>query len=210
LRERIGMDGELIFRATFLALVILVIVVESYYIRRTRGPLGKLSIREHLKGVSRYEGRGLVALRAVLAPFWVAAIALYLGYPDWVLIFSLQIPTWLRWSGVGLALVFLLFMIWAYRNLGSGFSRRLQVRSQQRLVTSGPYRWIRHPLYLGGSAYFIGMGLESANSLIILAMITGVGMFLARISKEEDMMIKRFGAKYVAYKKRTGCLLPRL
>jgi protein-S-isoprenylcysteine O-methyltransferase Ste14 len=83
--------------------------------------------------------------------------------------------------------------------------------ADQALITSGPYRFIRHPIY---TAFLLILGstlLISANWLIGL---TWLGMTLieviSRIGFEENLMLEYFGDRYREYMKTTGRLLPRL
>jgi protein-S-isoprenylcysteine O-methyltransferase Ste14 len=82
---------------------------------------------------------------------------------------------------------------------------------EQSLITSGPYQFIRHPIY---TAFLLILGstlLISANWLIGIAWI---GMTVievgSRIGFEEQLMLEYFGDGYRNYRKRTGRLLPRL
>jgi protein-S-isoprenylcysteine O-methyltransferase Ste14 len=78
------------------------------------------------------------------------------------------------------------------------------------LVTSGPYRFIRHPIY---TAFLLILGstlLISANWLIGLAWISMTVLEVAsRIGFEEQLMLEYFGDQYLEYSKRTGRLLPK-
>ena len=79
------------------------------------------------------------------------------------------------------------------------------------MVASGPYRWVRHPIY---AAFLLILGsllLISANWCIGGLWIGMTGLDIAsRIRTEEAMMVSRFGAPYRAYLRRTGRLTPRL
>jgi protein-S-isoprenylcysteine O-methyltransferase Ste14 len=81
----------------------------------------------------------------------------------------------------------------------------------QTLITSGPYQWIRHPIY---TAFVLILGstlLISANGLIGLAWLGMTALeILSRIRFEESLMLEYFGDQYRDYMKKTGQLLPRL
>lgn len=104
-------------------------------------------------------------------------------------------------AGAGLG-----FSFWAAWHLGAAFSL---VPEARRLVTSGPYRWIRHPLYLAG--FVIGLGL-----LLVGASTASLGLFLAfvasqalRIQYEEQVLIDAL-PEYREYRHRTWALLPHI
>ena len=83
-------------------------------------------------------------------------------------------------------------------------------RREHKLVTNGPYRWIRHPLYTFGSLFFLCLSLVSANWLILLLVIPTFTILVQRTSIEEQALQERFGKEYLRYSARTGRFFPRL
>jgi len=113
------------------------------------------------------------------------------------------------WAGVALSAAGLVIRAWGMRTLGAAYSRTLRTTADQRLVTAGPYRFVRHPGYLGSIAVWVGAGLAFHNWLA--AMIVAVLMAAAygwRIRAEEQMLATRFGDDYIAYAARTARLIP--
>jgi protein-S-isoprenylcysteine O-methyltransferase Ste14 len=83
-------------------------------------------------------------------------------------------------------------------------------KSDHELVTSGPYRWIRHPLYSSGIALFLAVGLIAANWFILLFVVIAlIAIRAAVIPREERALLARFGAGYEQYIRRTGAMWPR-
>lgn len=78
-----------------------------------------------------------------------------------------------------------------------------------KLVTWGPYRYVRHPSYLGYFLMFLGLVLTWTNLLAVPSLIAVPG-YVAMIDKEEKFLIERFGDEYRQYQERTGRLFPRL
>ena len=104
----------------------------------------------------------------------------------------------------------MLGIYWLFSSIGSGITPTSATRKNHQLVTSGPYRWVRHPLYTFGSSMFIALGLM-ADSWFIAAL--GILAFLAmaiRTPKEEANLIETFGDEYKEYMKRTGRYFPKL
>lgn len=125
--------------------------------------------------------------------------------------FRLPFPSWLRWLGAGIIFAGDLLFIWSHRALGKNWSPLLEIRKGHTLVTEGPYRFIRHPMYAAIALIGIGVSLLSANLLVILAhMLSIISMYLVRVSDEEKMMIEKFGDEYREYMRRTGRLIPKL
>ena len=81
--------------------------------------------------------------------------------------------------------------------------------SQHTLVTSGPYKWVRHPLYVASLIAVAGNSMATANWFI--ALTGGIAFYLiARRSRtEEEKLIERFGEEYQKYMGRTGRFFPR-
>jgi protein-S-isoprenylcysteine O-methyltransferase Ste14 len=135
----------------------------------------------------------------------------YVINPEWLSWASLPFPLWLQWLGVGIALIGFALLQWAQVTLGRSWSDTPRMMKEQALITSGPYQFIRHPIYTAfililGSTLFI-----SANWLIGL---TWAGMTVldiaSRIGFEESLMLEYFGEQYQEYMEKTGRLLPKL
>ena len=83
-------------------------------------------------------------------------------------------------------------------------------RKQHTLVTTGPYRWMRHPLYTSAALLGLANSLAAANWFFF---VTGCAVFLLlaiRTRKEEENLIARFGDDYRNYMQRTGRFVPWL
>lgn len=115
------------------------------------------------------------------------------------------------WAISGLACLALgtAFRLWAIRTLDKAFAAVVQIKAGQQLVTSGPYRWLRHPSYTGAWIAMIGAALLMHSYLGLVLM--GPGMLLVymrRIAVEEQALEAGFGEAYTNMKARTQRLLP--
>jgi protein-S-isoprenylcysteine O-methyltransferase Ste14 len=135
----------------------------------------------------------------------------YTIHPAWLVWASLALPLWLRWMGICIALSGFALLQWAQDTLGKNWSDTPRMINGQSLITSGPYQFIRHPIY---TAFLLILGstlLISANWLIGLAWISMTVLeVMSRIRFEEQLMMEYFGNQYREYTKRTGRLLPRI
>lgn len=137
-------------------------------------------------------------------------IFFYLLTP-WIDTFHLPFPYWFRWLGAIIILTGDLLFIWAHKALGKNWSPVLEIRKGHTLVTDGPYRLIRHPMYSAIFIIGIGISLLSSNWIVALSyMLPVILMYLIRISDEEKMMIEQFGNEYVEYMKNTGRIIPKI
>lgn len=140
---------------------------------------------------------------------WLSPLV-YLINPQWMAWSKIGLPDEIRWVGVGIGALCVPGIHWLFTSIGSGISPTSATRKEHELSTSGPYRWVRHPLYTVGSSFYISFGIM-ADNWFITAM--GVLAFIAmaiRTPKEEANLIEKFGDKYREYMKRTGCFFPKL
>jgi protein-S-isoprenylcysteine O-methyltransferase Ste14 len=95
--------------------------------------------------------------------------------------------------------------------LGKFFTVDVAIHSGQRVIETGPYRFIRHPSYTGALLAFIGLGFSIGNwwSLAIFTLPTLLA-FLVRIHVEEDVLAEAMGEQYRSYQQRTKRLVPFL
>ena len=83
------------------------------------------------------------------------------------------------------------------------------MQEDHKLVTSGPYRYVRHPSYLAYFIMFFGLFLLLL-SLIALVPLIAIPGYARLTTHEEELLVKRFGDAYVKYHKRTGRFLPKV
>jgi protein-S-isoprenylcysteine O-methyltransferase Ste14 len=99
---------------------------------------------------------------------------------------------------------------WLFSSLGKNVTHTVAIRKEHTLVKSGPYRWVRHPLYSVGLALFLGLSLLAANWFIALVIIISFSLLTLRTGIEEARLIERFGDEYREYMRVTGRYFPRL
>jgi len=140
---------------------------------------------------------------------WLSPL-IYLLNPHWMAWSKIGLPEWVRWLGIGVGIVCAGLVYWLFSSIGSGISPTSATRRQHTLVTSGPYRWVRHPLYTVGSTIFIAFGMMADSWFIAaLGMLAFIGMTI-RTPKEEANLIEKFGDEYREYMKRTGRYFPKI
>ena len=189
------------FRIILPLLIIAFAAHRGYYVRQQGKEKNTLKKREE----------GLASkIAGILGITGFIAILIYTIQPAWLSWASLPLPLWLRWLGVGAALTGFGLLQWAQNTLGENWSDTPRMMKEQSLITSGPYRFVRHPIYTAfllilGSTFFI-----SANWLIGFTWLGMTALEVAsRISFEESLMLEYFGDPYREYMQRTGKLLPK-
>jgi protein-S-isoprenylcysteine O-methyltransferase Ste14 len=129
----------------------------------------------------------------------------------WIDFAHIVYPIWIRWAGALLLVLGIALFAWSHAALAKNWTAVLALSDQHELVVTGPYHWVRHPMY---SAFFvigIGFFLLSANWLIgLVYLLPLIVMYITRVGVEENMMIEQFGDQYRKYMKTTGRLFPRI
>jgi protein-S-isoprenylcysteine O-methyltransferase Ste14 len=195
------MQGETIFKILLPLLVVAFVAHRSYYVRKHGKEKNTLQKRE--EGIPS-------KIASMLSISGILATIIYVINPNWLSWATIFFPSWLRWSGVGIALSGFALLQWAQNTLDTNWSDTPRMIKGQALITNGPYRTIRHPINTAfililGSTFFI-----SANWLIGFCW---AGMTIletsSRIQFEESLMLEYFGEQYQVYKKKTGKLFPK-
>lgn len=188
------------FRATFIVLFLAWAVPRVYYRIKGRGRVQE-KVRE----------KWAIPARIFLGLPFMVGLTLYMFHPQALRRTNFPISDFWRWLGAVIFAFASVLMIWVHVTLGKNFSSELRIRSDQELITWGPYRHVRHPMYTAFFLLMIGMGLLSANWLIGAGGL-GIALLIVslRLRKEEEMMARAFGGRYRQYAATTGRFLPRL
>jgi len=111
-------------------------------------------------------------------------------------------------AGAALLLVGLGLYGIARRALGEFFSEAVKIIPEHKLVTGGPYRLIRHPIYLGGILFGLSIPMILGSLYGFIIMLAPIPMLLYRIRIEEKMLFSKFGQEYFDYASKTKKLIP--
>lgn len=113
------------------------------------------------------------------------------------------------WIGVLFAVAALLLFQMTHRALGRNWSVTLQLRQDHKLITSGIYRKIRHPMYTAFWLWAVAQACLLPNWFAEFAGLVGFGvLFIGRIGREERMMLETFGDDYREYMSKTYRIIP--
>jgi protein-S-isoprenylcysteine O-methyltransferase Ste14 len=112
------------------------------------------------------------------------------------------------WGGVIVLATGLAFSIWARRYLGRNWSGIVTVKENHELIRTGPYRWVRHPIYSGLLVGFAGTAITVGEWRGIVATVLTAYAFLLKIRLEERLMIETFGDAYRRYRSEVKALIP--
>jgi protein-S-isoprenylcysteine O-methyltransferase Ste14 len=150
----------------------------------------------------------LLALRIGGLVMWLSTFA-YLLNPTWLAWSKVGLPDWMRWLSVGIGLVCVGLLYWLFSSIGTNITPTVATRKKHQLVTNGPYRWVRNPLYSVGTTFIIAFGIIADSWFIISMAILAFILLAIRLPNEEAHLIAKFGDEYREYMKSTGRFLPK-
>lgn len=195
------MPNEASFQITLLLSIVAFLAIRVYYRLKTGTlRLDLASSRDSAKM------RIFLLILGVL----LSGMLIWLMNPGWMRWSALALPGWARWGGAGIVVVALTLLLWVHQTLSTSFSGNLEIRERHKLVTRGPYRWMRHPMYSAIVLWATGLALITANWFAALLPLAFALFFMLRVPTEEKMMIEAFGDAYQDYMKHTGRFLPRV
>jgi protein-S-isoprenylcysteine O-methyltransferase Ste14 len=111
-------------------------------------------------------------------------------------------------AGLSIEAAGLLLAIWARRHLGRHWSGEITIKLEHQLIRSGPYRLLRHPIYTGLLAMYLGVALVTGERLALLGLAVAVFAYTRKIRLEEANLHLAFGGRYEAYKHESWALIP--
>lgn len=128
----------------------------------------------------------------------------------WMHIRIIPRELWIEVLGIALTVAGMAFAIWARAYLGGNWSSNVTVKVDHQLVRTGPYRWVRHPIYSGLILAMIGTALNRRTVRGVIAIVLLWVAFTLKSKIEERFMEATFGPEYDEYRRGTGALVPRL
>lgn len=202
------MKYELIFRVIFLIQLIFIMIFNRILpIIRAKKTGTKLSPDfEAIKN----EGLFLFIFRVVSGILLAVVLVIYGFFPKYNNWFQFYLPASIRWIGVLISSIGLIFWIYSQMFLDKNWSGNLKIQEGHKLVKSGPYRVMRHPIYSAMILWSAGLGIFTANLFFIAFTLIVLIWTPLRIAKEEKMLIEYFGDEYLEYRKSTGRYFPKI
>jgi protein-S-isoprenylcysteine O-methyltransferase Ste14 len=134
----------------------------------------------------------------------------YLLYPRLLAWSMVPLPIGIRWTGVGLAAVTCFTTWWVFSSLGLNVTPTVVTRDAASLVTHGPYRFVRHPLYSNAVLSVLALALISTSWWFVAIIVPTLAALTVRTREEEANLEAHFGDSWRTYASRTGRFVPRL
>ena len=195
------MQHELQYRGILLGLFIAAFMMSKHFRGRADKQRGKIG--------RRGDGAGFLVPQAIITLATLGWLLTYLIAPQWIAWSQVELPQWLRFAGAGLGVATIGLFIWMFKHLGANVTATAQTRPDAQLVTTGPYRCVRHPMYAFGLIWFLAIVVLTASWFIAVTSAAGFSFLLIRCRREEANLIEKFGDEYRAYMQRTDRFIPR-
>ena len=155
--------------------------------------------------------RESLASRLSYTVFVIAAVWLMFYDPrlgDWLHARIVPSTQPLQWFAVAATAAGFAFTLWARAILGGNWSGNVTIKVGHELVRTGPYRWVRHPIYTGLIVAMAGTALALDQWRGLIALVLLWISFTAKRLKKEQFMRQTFGAQYDDYRRTTGAIFP--
>jgi protein-S-isoprenylcysteine O-methyltransferase Ste14 len=151
----------------------------------------------------------IVAICSILLA--LAVVPMLVVCTPWLVPFQMTLSISLRIVGLLGYFASILLLWWIHATLGKNFSPDLEIAENHQLITVGPYKYVRHPMYTQFLLWAVFQGLLLANSFVLVfGIVAWVFFYCVRMPAEEKMMLKKFGEEYDLYALKTGRLFPKI
>jgi protein-S-isoprenylcysteine O-methyltransferase Ste14 len=114
----------------------------------------------------------------------------------------------LEYIGVAVTVGGLLFAVWGRVHLGRYWSGIITLKEGHKLVHSGPYQYVRHPIYTGLLSAVFGSALTASTVEAFIGFAIMLVSYIVKIHREEKVLSREFGDEYLIFKKEVPALIP--
>jgi len=112
------------------------------------------------------------------------------------------------WIGAVFCVIGFLFCVWARITLGRNWSGAITLKEDHELIVRGPYHFVRHPIYTGLLAMFLGTAVAQGHLGGLIAIVFAFVSLWIKLSAEEKLMLEHFSGQYAAYQRKVRRLIP--
>jgi len=168
-----------------------------------------------VEGIRGGAGEGQKRVRRQTVVRFVMSLSLFgallfLPFGDRHALAVIDIGAGARWAGVVLSGLGYLLVFWSGVALGKQYSPEVTIQKDHELITSGPYRVVRHPRYLGVLLLALGVALVFRSWIGLVGCILLLGILQSRIRDEEALLRQEFGPAWEVYRSRSWRVIPYL
>ncbi len=196
------MAEDVMFRRIAGAVIVALVVISVYYRHRADKAGGRVARDD--EPMPPRVGLGVSALMGL------GGLLLYFIWPPALEFTLLPIPISVRWAAVAVGTWSVATTWWIFRTLGLNVTRTSKTREAATLVTTGPYRFVRHPFYINVALAFAMVSVMTRSWWFIAWIVPALVLLTMRTRQEEANLEAKFGDAWRDYAARTGRFVPRL
>ncbi|MCX7821546.1 MAG: isoprenylcysteine carboxylmethyltransferase family protein [Brevinematales bacterium] len=189
-----------LYKVIFIVFLVLLTLIRTYF----KMKYYKVISKDYIK----YEPVYIFVIRIILGVL-LGILLFFIFFGEKYIAFTFfSLPNWLRFFGIFLTIIGLALLVWAHNTLKDNFTTTVLIKENHKLIKNGPYKYIRHPMYLSYLVFFTGLTFVSANYLFgILANSIILSLITLRLPLEEKILSQRF-EEYKDYSKKVARFLP--
>jgi protein-S-isoprenylcysteine O-methyltransferase Ste14 len=158
-----------------------------------------------------YEPLWLILIRYIFGLLLMAATIFRIFIPEYFISHYPVLPVWLQIAGMPIAFLSLILLLASHQALGDNFSTSIDTERTHEIIMRGPYRFIRHPMYVAYLFFFAGLFLISRSLVFgISGILIILSLMILRLPYEEKALTEKYPDIYSEYKTRTGAFIPKI
>ena len=189
-----------IYQIVYILVLFFISIIRIYFGKHRLKSNYKISVNPLIERINSY----LFSISFIFFPL----MNVFLSYFER---FRIEIPIPIKIFSSFILIIGTVLFYLSHKELADNWSPFLEIKDRQKLIKTGIYKYIRHPMYLSMWIYAIFLGLVLSNIFIeFCGIVTWANLYFIRISNEEKMMLDTFGEEYKEYIKNTGRLLPKI
>ena len=168
-------------------------------------------INKNKKQLVKTRNKTLERIKVTIASIGMVFIPLASVFTPYLDYFQIYVPQFLIYLTIILMILDIYYFYLTHKQLGYNWSPILEIKEKQKLIKTGVYKYVRHPMYTQTWIWIFLQGIILTNYFVEICGILCWGyLYFTRIGPEEQLMIEEFGEEYKEYMKNTGRLIPKI
>ena len=150
-------------------------------------------------------------IKVFIAGIGMIFVPLLSVFSSYLNCFKIRVPSFFIVLTTLLLILDIYYFYLIHKQLGDNWSLVLEIKVKQKLIKTGVYKYVRHPMYAQCWIWTLLQGIILTNYFVeIFGILCWGYLYFTRVGPEEQMMIEEFGEEYIEYMKHTGRLIPKI
>jgi protein-S-isoprenylcysteine O-methyltransferase Ste14 len=195
-------------KIVFVLIIILFLIVRGIFTLIARGSGLSINFTDGSNQQQKSDKPSLFGILIIL--IILGLLMFYLLYPTEKNSLIIVIPGWVQIIGNVLCIISIVLQIIIHKAYQDGWQLAKKNNLEGKVITNGPYKWIRHPLYFSLIVFLFGLAMVTAYIPMIILALCSIPLFQREAINEEDEIKKTLASEYDNYCKKTGRLFPKI